>query len=102
VRGAARKAKRAQPKAARVARFHTAESDYEVEGNIDPDLVPIWRKVKNRIRTRTGRKTRTEAFLEWVGENQAEVDAMRAELFDPDDLEAELMAQEAAHYRGAA
>lgn len=102
VRASQSKARKAAPQRKRVARFHAAESDYEVEQNIDPELVPIWRKVKHRIKTRTARKTRTEAFQEWVSENRREVEAMRAEMFDPDDLEAELMAQESAHYRGAA
>ena len=99
---AQRKAARARPKAKRTARFHKAESDYQVEQNIDPDLVGVWRKVKNRIRTATARKSRTEAFLEWVSENPDEVAALREELAEEarDALEEELAAQEAAHYGG--
>lgn len=54
------------------------ESDQRVESNLPGDLIPIWRKVKNRIKTRGGRRSRTEAFLEWVEENADEVQAMRA------------------------
>lgn len=100
-RRAERAARQAEPKSRRVAAIHKAESDYEVEGNIDPELVPIWRKVKNRIRTTGTRATRTEAFLEWVDANTDEVERMRAELFDPDDYAAELEAQEFARYAEA-
>lgn len=100
-RRAERKARKAEPKPRGVAAIHKAESDYEVEGNIEPELVPIWRKVKNRIRTTGTRATRTEAFLEWVDANTAEVERMQADLFDPDDYAAELEAQEFARYAEA-
>jgi hypothetical protein len=53
------------------------ESDDEVRGNIDAELVPIFERVRSKIRGVPGRKTRTEAFLEWVEANEAEVWAMR-------------------------
>lgn len=63
------------------------ESDQEVERNIDTTLVPVWRKVKRRIRA-DARRTRTEAFEEWVHDNRADVKAMLA------DLEAKQIASE--------
>jgi len=51
-----------------------------VERNLPDDLIPIWRKVKNRIRTAHTHKTRTEAFLEWVHENSDEVEAIRSRI----------------------
>jgi len=54
------------------------ESDDRVESNLPGDLIPIWRSVKNRIKTRDARRTRTEAFLEWVHDHPTEVEAMRA------------------------
>jgi len=63
------------------------ESDQEVERNIDTTLVPVWRQVKRRIRA-DARRTRTEAFEEWVHDNRSEVKAMLA------DLEAKQIASE--------
>jgi hypothetical protein len=95
--------KKAGP-ARRAGAIRKAESDYEVEGNIDPDLVPVWHRVKNRIRTAGSRASRTEAFLEWVAENRREVDRMLSDMAAQaeDELGDELAAQEAAHYQGVA
>lgn len=41
------------------------ESDTEVESNIRPELVSLWRKMKRQFRA-TPRKSRTEAFEEWI------------------------------------
>jgi len=49
-----------------------AESDDEVRNNIDPELMPVWEKVKNKIKA-TERMTRTEAFAHWAHDNTAEV-----------------------------
>lgn len=49
-----------------------AESDAEVLNNIPPELVPVWREVKGRIKG-TPRRTRTESFLEWAAEHSADV-----------------------------
>jgi hypothetical protein len=97
---AAERTRKRTPAARRVARAAKAESDFEVEGNIDPDLVPVWHRVKNRIRTAGTRATRTEAFLEWVGENRGEVNRLLSDVAAEaqDELEDELAAQEAAHY----
>lgn len=54
------------------------ESDEEVERNIDKALVPVWRRVKSRIKP-TDRSTRTEAFLQWVHDNSAEVQELEAQ-----------------------
>jgi hypothetical protein len=42
-----------------------AESDDAVEQSIDPSLLPLWRRIRHHIKA-TARRTRTEAFLEWV------------------------------------
>lgn len=47
-------------------------TEAEVLADIPQELVPVWHKVKGRIKG-TDWKTRTEAFLEWVQENQSEV-----------------------------
>lgn len=59
------------------------ESDDAVRRDIPPDLVPVFNKVKSRIK---GKRTRdrTEAFLEWVEENQDAVIAMQAQAADVD------------------
>lgn len=49
------------------------ESDDEVRGSIDdPQLLPVWDRVKHRIRA-TPRMTRLEAFMQWVHDHSAEV-----------------------------
>ena len=54
------------------------ESSSEVEHNIDPALVPVWRKVRGQI-SAGPRISRTEAFLQFVEENESEVWAAREE-----------------------
>jgi hypothetical protein len=49
-----------------------AESDSEVEHNISPELVPVFRRVRARIKS-SPRRTRTEAFLEWAQSHPADV-----------------------------
>jgi len=49
-----------------------AESDGEVEGNLPPELVPLWTKVRRRIKG-SSRRTRTEAFLEYAQEHPREI-----------------------------
>lgn len=46
-------------------RERAEESDDEVRNNISPELVPVFERVKRGIRGSL-RRTRTEAFLEWV------------------------------------
>ena len=47
-------------------------SEHEVLVNIPQELLPVWHKVKGRM-TGDDWRSRTEAFLEWVQENQGEV-----------------------------
>lgn len=53
-----------------------AESDAEVARNIDEELLPIWQQVKRGIQS-TDKISRSEAFLQWVEENPAEIVAFR-------------------------
>jgi hypothetical protein len=66
------------------------ESDDEVRVNIPPELVPLWERVKGGIRG-GDRKSRTEAFLQYVEENPQE--ALEASGDRTDALIAELEAE---------
>jgi hypothetical protein len=46
------------------------ETDGEVENNIPPELVTLWRKRAAGVKGST-RRTRTEEFLEWAAEHRA-------------------------------
>lgn len=73
-----------------------AESDSEVEGNIPAELIPAWRKVKDRMKA-SRLRTRTEAFIEWASEH---ADLVRQ--YVDADLEAsiaQLVRHEAQHRR---
>ena len=48
------------------------ESDDEVRGNVSPELVGLWERVKGGIRG-SDRMTRTEAFLQYAHDNPNEV-----------------------------
>jgi hypothetical protein len=48
------------------------ESNSEVEHNIPQDLLPVWRAVRGKIKA-TPRRSRTEAFLEWVHDHGSAV-----------------------------
>jgi hypothetical protein len=48
-----------------------SESDDEVRGNIPPEYVPLFERVKGKIRG-SDRRTRSEAFLEYVEEHPGE------------------------------
>jgi len=84
-----KKAAKERPKYAS-ARERASESDGTVEGNLPPEFVPLWHRVKRSIKGNE-RKSRTEAFLEYVAENPGEVidaqdgstDAQIAELEKP-------------------
>lgn len=54
------------------------ESDDEVVRNLPESLVPVFRKMRKHVKGGP-RRTRTEAFLEWVEENPGEVYAMQGE-----------------------
>lgn len=68
------------------------ESDDEVRGNISPELIPIFNQITRHIKGGP-RRTRTEAFLEWVEENPGEVYAMQQR--DADRWLAQLLAEQA-------
>jgi hypothetical protein len=72
-----------------------SESDDEVRNNIPRELEPVWRAVKDRIRA-GARRTRTEAFLEWVHDNSASVTRILNQAHES-DIE-DLVQQEAAMY----
>lgn len=70
-----RNAKRAE-RAIRSGRHHAlSQSDDTVRGNIPPELVPLWERVKGRIKG-SDRKSRTEAFLQYAEEHPGEVFAV--------------------------
>lgn len=54
-----------------VSRAPRQETDAEVEGNIPPELVALWRRVRRSIKG-SDRKSRTEAFLEYAEEHPDE------------------------------
>lgn len=49
-----------------------SESDGEVNANVPAELVPLWERVKRRIKGST-RQSRTEAFLHYAAEHPREV-----------------------------
>lgn len=61
----------------RSARERREESDCEVAANIDdPGLRAVWEKVKRKIKG-SARQSRTEAFLQWVHDNSADVERIQ-------------------------
>jgi hypothetical protein len=50
----------------------SSESDDYVRGNLPPELVGVFERVKGKVRG-GARRTRTEAFLEWVQEHPEDV-----------------------------
>lgn len=81
-----------------------AESDDEVRGNLLPELVPVFNRMRKTIRGIPGRMTRTEAFLQWVHDNSHEVAAMQNEAAEADTekMIAEFERLEREHYGRAA
>lgn len=73
------------------------ESDDEVVRNLSdqPELVGVFRKIRKQVKGGP-RRTRTEAFLEWVEENPGEVYAMQGA-----QAERDLGRMIAEHERGA-
>jgi hypothetical protein len=69
--------------AARLVRAHREadESDDAVARNLEADLVPVWEQVKRKFKG-SGRRSRTETFLEWAQENPGEVWALRSSIAD--------------------
>lgn len=72
------------------------ESDDAVERDIDPSLVPVWRRVKRQF-TDTPRMSRSEAFLHWVEEHPEEVSVLQEQVSMPteESLEREQWSEEA-------
>jgi hypothetical protein len=60
------------------------ESDDEVRQNIDPELLPVWERVKRQIKG-TPKISRTEAFLQYIEENPNEVAIIMEEAIPSDD-----------------
>jgi hypothetical protein len=75
---------RSAPKSRRIEALH--ESDSEVENNIPHELLPVWRRVKSRIKG-TPRRSRTEAFFEWAAEHEPDVQRIIHTQFDADVAE---------------
>jgi len=74
-------------------------SDEEVENNRPPELRDAWRHFRNKIKTRVPGKTRTEAFIEWVSENEEDVAAWQASReVTAEDWAALQAAEAAAHH----
>lgn len=61
--------------AARARRERMQESDDEVRRNLPPELVPVFERVKGQIKA-SPRRSRTEAFLHWVHDNQDDAHAI--------------------------
>ena len=58
-----------------------AESDDQVRSNIDPELVPVFDRLRRSVRG-DGYRTRTEAFLEYVEHNPQEVTQLQQQAAD--------------------
>ncbi len=63
------------------ARERGQEDDAAVRGNLPPELRPVFDRVRRTIKA-TGKKTRTEAFLDWAEENPEEILAVQQEKAD--------------------
>lgn len=71
--GKSERVRKKQSKAIRAVE-RRSESDDEVRSNLDPSLVPLFDRLRRSIKA-TPRKSRTEAFLQWVEEHPDEVAA---------------------------
>ncbi len=84
------------PKAQRRRRIEAIqESDSQVLQNIPPELVPVWRVVRGKIKS-SPRRSRTEAFLEWAQEHAGDVLTIIDRQYQAD---VEAMAREEAKLR---
>lgn len=92
-------AERRKAKFQRSAREVQAESDDRVRANIDPELIPVFERVKRSIRG-DAHKSRTEAFLEYVESNPEDVIALQQEAADVEVKR--LLAEQAKAEREAA
>jgi hypothetical protein len=73
------------------SRERRSENDDSVRRDIPQDLVPVFEKVKHRIKG-SERRSRAEAFLEWAHENPEEV--VSVQQADADHYLKELIAKE--------
>ena len=71
------------------------ESDDKVRGNIPPELVPVFEKVKRQIKG-SARISRTEAFLQYVEESPDDVQTIVEAAIPSDDQYAAAYAEWAA------
>lgn len=92
-------AKRSHAHHKRSAREVARESDDEVRANIDPDLVPVFDRVRKSVKANP-RMSRTEAFLHYVEENPQEVIQLQQQSADLDV--ARLVAEQQQAERAAA
>lgn len=83
--------------AAKRAAERRSESDDEVRANIPRELVPAFERVKRSIKP-SDRRTRTEAFLQWVHDNEEEAHAIA---FEQVDREVERLVREQAELERA-
>lgn len=84
-----------------------AESDEQVSGDIAPELRPVWERVKRAIRSGP-RRSRLEAFLEWVHDNPSTVERLQNEALYADvaalereERELSREVRRGARYRGS-
>lgn len=72
------------------------EADEDVERNLPPELVAVWRSVKSTIRG-SDRISRTEKFLQWVEENP---DAVHAVLYEAAERDVAKLVAEQTRVKG--
>jgi len=99
---------RAAPKASGTASRaeRVEESDTHVKGDIPPELVPAWEKVKRSMHA-TARRSRAEVFLEWAENNPTdaaryawEADERAASELEREERELSREVAKGAKYRG--
>jgi hypothetical protein len=79
------------------AREKRQESDGEVTANIEAELVPLWNRVRSKIRG-SSRQSRTEAFLHYAHEHPREVVAAQESGIEERIAEMEAKANEAHRF----
>lgn len=72
------KGKAGKAPASSTRRDARAESDHEVEVNLTPEQLIVWKRVKGKIKP-GHRRSRTEAFLEWMHDHSADVARIHAD-----------------------
>ena len=68
-------------------RYSKSESDSLAEHNIPDRLLPVWRSMRAQFSYAKAPDARAVAFLEWVGEHEAEVDRELIDRFETSDAE---------------